>query len=506
MNTKRLFRDLIKVLCIALLASCSGDRASLNEAETLLETDPKSADSILTSMPVPHSRRDRAWYAVLKTQAVYKQYKAITSDSLILSATNFYGTHHKNYRASMAWYTQGCVYTELHDDVSAIESYLKAQDLFPDTLIRYYALTEQNLTKLYIKHHYYDLARTTVNSMIYYGENSSDSTILFFGKYFKGTIFLHEQQSDSAETLFKEIVDSKWLIGYCKQETLLKLSIISVNFKQDYESALVYTRRFIDNNPPSNCGTAYQIRGDAFKGLGVLDSAEYYYKMCLNCELKDPHTICDAYRGLSEVASYNSPDSAKIYTNLSNQWLDSIYVEHKQTEVMDALVSNYANNHKKTHIMLSLMVLVILLFIIWFTCFQIIKRKQKSIENSMVLKKEQDIGSLLYKAKENLNKTSSYIAFLSINKNKPISSTILANLHADSDLAFHELRNVVASKNIQLSKREFDLCVFSYMGISSNIIAELLEVTPVNLRTVRKRVRMKLPTDIFKMFFISNSR
>ena len=124
----------------------------------------------------------------------------------------------------------------------------------------------------------------------------------------------------------------------------------------------------------------------------------------------------------------------------------------------------------------------------------------------MVLKKEQDIGSLLYKAKENLNKTSSYIAFLSINKNKPISSTILANLHADADLAFHELRNVVASKNIQLSKREFDLCVFSYMGISSNIIAELLEVTPVNLRTVRKRVRMKLPTDIFKMFFISNSR
>lgn len=492
-------------MCASVLISCSGNGNGLREAEALLETNPKAADSILTSMPAPHSRRDRAWYTVLKTQADYKQYKALMSDSLILTATDFYGTHRKNYRAAMAWYTQGCVYTELYDDVLAIESYLKAQILFPDTLTRYYALTEQNLTKLYIKHHYYDLARTTVNSMIYYGENSSDSTILFFGKYFKGTIFLHEQQSDSAETVFKEIVESKWLIGYCKQETLLKLSIISVNFKRDYKSALAYTRRFIDNNQPSNCGTAYQIRGDAFKGLGVLDSAEYYYKMCLDCELKDPHTICDAYRGLSEVASYRSLDSAQIYTSLSNQWLDSIYAEHKQTEVMDALVSNYTNRHKKTHIMLALIVVVILLFIIWFTCFQIIKRKQKSIEKSMFLKKEQDIETLLYKSKEYLTKTSSYIDFLSINKYKPIPSTILANLHADSDLAFHELRNVVASKNVHLSKREFDLCIFSYMGLSSNIVAELLEVTPVNLRTVRKRVRMKLPSDLFNLFFIANS-
>jgi len=107
-----------------------------------METDPKEADSILVSMTEPTSRRDRAWYVVLKSLADCKNDRIITSDSLIRTATDYYGSLHKNFRAAVAWYTHGCVYTHLGNDHSAIYAFLKAKDLFPDTLVHYYALTE----------------------------------------------------------------------------------------------------------------------------------------------------------------------------------------------------------------------------------------------------------------------------------------------------------------------------------------------------------------------------
>ncbi|MBO7110694.1 MAG: hypothetical protein J6W18_01960, partial [Bacteroidaceae bacterium] len=129
MRMKCIASTIFLVLSIQVLTSC--EHTTLNQAERLLETDVKAADSILSSMPMPTSRRDRAWYAVLKTQADYKQYKTITSDSLILTATSYYGTHHKNYRSAMAWYSQGCVYYEINNDFAAVDAYLKAIDLFP---------------------------------------------------------------------------------------------------------------------------------------------------------------------------------------------------------------------------------------------------------------------------------------------------------------------------------------------------------------------------------------
>lgn len=114
-----------------------------------METDPKEADSILVSMTEPTSRRDRAWYVVLKSLADCKNDRIITSDSLIRTATDYYGSLHKNYRAAVAWYTHGCVYTHLGNDHSAIYAFLKAKDLFPDTLVHYYALTEYKLGTRY---------------------------------------------------------------------------------------------------------------------------------------------------------------------------------------------------------------------------------------------------------------------------------------------------------------------------------------------------------------------
>ena len=72
-------KTLYILLAIALLISCrdNGAYRTLQSAEQLLETDVVAADSILESMTPPSSKRGQAWFAVLKTQADYKQYKPI---------------------------------------------------------------------------------------------------------------------------------------------------------------------------------------------------------------------------------------------------------------------------------------------------------------------------------------------------------------------------------------------------------------------------------------------
>ena len=71
------------MLITAGLMSCGGPNGGLAEVERLLETDPVRADSLLSTFPVPDSRKGRALYAILRTQADYKNYKDIPDDRLI---------------------------------------------------------------------------------------------------------------------------------------------------------------------------------------------------------------------------------------------------------------------------------------------------------------------------------------------------------------------------------------------------------------------------------------
>ena len=136
---------------IVFFTSCrDATYRELARIEQIMETDPAKADSLLSVIPEPAKARQRALYAILKTQLDYKNYRPVSDLDLIIDATDYYGIRKKDYHAAMAWYSLGCAYSDSNNDMAAIDAYLKAKDLFPDTLIRYYALTEQNLGKHYL--------------------------------------------------------------------------------------------------------------------------------------------------------------------------------------------------------------------------------------------------------------------------------------------------------------------------------------------------------------------
>ena len=103
--------------------------------------------------------RARALYAILRTQADYKCYVLLTTDTLIRYATGYYNRNRKSYRTAMAWCSLGCVYTELEHD-AAVDAYLQAQILFPDTTVRYYRLCYDKLGRHYLNRNMPDEALT----------------------------------------------------------------------------------------------------------------------------------------------------------------------------------------------------------------------------------------------------------------------------------------------------------------------------------------------------------
>ena len=147
-------RTVIYSLLLATLLVGCGGRLSMRQLEQLeaqLDTAPTLVREALDSIPLATLGGEaRALYAILRTQADYKCYVPLTSDSLIRYATDYYNRNRKDYRAAMAWYSLGCVYTELSDDAGAVEAYLQAQSLFPDTTVRYHRLCYQNLGQHYL--------------------------------------------------------------------------------------------------------------------------------------------------------------------------------------------------------------------------------------------------------------------------------------------------------------------------------------------------------------------
>ncbi|MBR5727871.1 MAG: tetratricopeptide repeat protein, partial [Muribaculaceae bacterium] len=87
----------ITLIILLLLISCRQERAvspRLVELDSLIAVAPDSAAALLEAIPAAslHDPEDRAYHALLITQAKYKAYIPATSDSAINLAVDYYVT------------------------------------------------------------------------------------------------------------------------------------------------------------------------------------------------------------------------------------------------------------------------------------------------------------------------------------------------------------------------------------------------------------------------------
>ena len=100
-------RTVIYSLLLVTLCMGCGGHGRMRQLERLkeqLDTAPDVVRLALDSIPLASlSDEEQALYAILRTQADYKCYVPLTTDSLIRYATGYYNRNRKSYRTAMAW-------------------------------------------------------------------------------------------------------------------------------------------------------------------------------------------------------------------------------------------------------------------------------------------------------------------------------------------------------------------------------------------------------------------
>ena len=348
-------RRCLPLLALLLLAgsvtSCrdTSCRDALQHAEALMESDPHAARAVLDSLnlqsssPISnssflipnYSKRDVADLAWLKVQADYKCDVPLTTDSLARIATNYYGMlRRKNYHAAMAWYTLGCAYGDMKDDVNATDAFLKAKSLFPDTLIRYYALTEQKLGTHHLNRHMIREAAHEFQSAKQNLIRLEDSTAVAFLDLSLARCCLYREDYASARECLERVLQNPHASQYVFTVAHFEMAKVEIYYNHDYPKAHEYLDYDIRHTLNKNelVGN-YCLKAIVFQEQEKLDSAWHYYQRSLECK-SSPATFSNVYRQMAILAPrLGKVDSIAYYVRGYHIYIDSLYIISNQQAI-----------------------------------------------------------------------------------------------------------------------------------------------------------------------------
>ena len=529
-------QNMLLGLGLILWASCSESR-TLGEVEALLETDPGTAYSVLADMPVPASNRNRALYAVLKTQADYKNSVTATRDSLILTATRYYGDKKKDYHTAMAWYSLGCVYSDMNNDMAAINAYIKAKDLFPDTLVRYYALTEQNLGRHYLNQMMLSDSRYNLQCCLHNSMRLHEDALTSNAHYHLALNALYAADYPTADTLFSELLNNPLASSMRSRQCLMNLAKIQLFGYNDTRKALYYIDRYLyELKDSAEAGVGYSIKGDIYFETGQYDSAYLYYQKSMQCP-EELYTVCDNSGKLAVLSIYmNNTDDALAYMQLHDELIDSIYDLRKDIAIEEvvrnhqiALNDNEIRYRHKRYILtgISLLILFILCYLLWMArrwnrmARLQLRQRDEVRNNSIEIMKAQLMDAPfndrhisretilnLYKEKLDLCKDM----FRETEAYSILSSKLLNNDCSFSADEKNQIINQISESfidsildmNIEitnLNREDIVVCILSSMNFGNRFISAFINISESGVRKRKLRLLEKSSKDYLDLFF-----
>ena len=349
-----LLKMALLVMVAVGLSSCrhADVHDALLRAEALMETDPREARAVLDSIASPNpplkgrasdssglpsfrrGKGEAALFALLKTQADYKCDIPLTSDSLPLIATDYYGTKRKSLHAALAQHYLGCTYIEMHRDLDAIEAQLRATTLFPDTTNKYFANSLFELGILYFKHYMVDSAWVAFGRYRRTESCNSDSANISYADYHMGSTAFFYDNDELTDSLFQCVLNNTKTIYYNRFTTYFQLAKLRFYHQHDVEGALAYLEKTGNYFGEGN-GALLTLRADILAQQQQPARAYDFYKKALR-NSSDIYVQCMSYEGLASVAPLvNKPDSTRFFIEQYKSLLDSIYTMNRQREIAE---------------------------------------------------------------------------------------------------------------------------------------------------------------------------
>lgn len=300
-------KTFVYLLILGLTYFTSCDRPNhhpsiFQKGERLMPQHPDSALAFLEQIKNPEalSRKDKAHYYLLLTEAEDKTYTTHTTDSLITIATDYYKNTDDPVRKSKAWYYRGRINQDLDKPLLAQEYYLKAlreeEDIEDHALL---GRINNNIGMLYTYQKVYDKALPFQKKAVENFHLLKDSTGQVFALRNLGRTFLMLGHQDSA------IICNQKAIALMGEKTIpsvyTELADLYIKEKRMEEAYGLLQISLQNIAKPKAKFPIYLVLGQLHKENNQIDSARFYLQACVD-SAPLPETRAGGLFYLKEIA------------------------------------------------------------------------------------------------------------------------------------------------------------------------------------------------------------
>lgn len=335
---KRLIPILFLLLFVfAMFQSCGrgrGEHPLLSRADSLMFVRPDSSLTLLEGMAAPEDEEGRAYYALLLTQARYRNYKPIEDDSLLRIALNYYGTSEDLQKRARSLLYAGCLYADWGEKQKALAYLQESMDAIESVSdCRLLANLYYHRGRLLQEEKPYDQAIQLFQKAVQYAFCLNDTPFVINRYQNIGWSFLLKEQYDSAVYYQRLCLDLSERIA---SKSRIARSYFDMGMTQElyahYDSALYYFNQAqLYAAHTSDSLKIYCMKGAVLMRLGQLDSAAYYIN-----------------KGKETATLYDRAYDADLRSQLAERRGDyrgALSWSRRYSSLLDS-ISRYENDHR----------------------------------------------------------------------------------------------------------------------------------------------------------------
>lgn len=339
----------------ALLTACTettGYNTTLVQADSLMNLHPDSALNMLESISTDSlkTKADRAYHALLLTQARDKNYIVQTDDSLIQVAVRYYDTHENAPLQARAYYCWGSLYRDRNDYSQAIDKYTIALSHINGRSenAELKASLYSNLGYLYYTQGLSTEADSICQRAELLAKSQKDTASLCYTLSQRGMISLEqgktyypkaEQQMQQALSIGKAFSDSTILVPIYHSLSML------YSLMPKPGQALLYARlNYSGLKDTQHCYRTFLLLGNAYFINGQYDSAGIFLQKILKAE-RYYDTKADACMRLSEIAQKKGDmETSILLERKRTMYQDSAQINQQGHDILNTVIAHERNN------------------------------------------------------------------------------------------------------------------------------------------------------------------
>ena len=533
-------RKVLYILSFILLLSCSRHNDAerlLSQAQAVMETSPDSAIMYLDSILIPEKflKKDRYMeYLVTKVQAKYKNHDNIKYDTNIFETKKYFDkkaqsskltAHSRKYQMYAHLYS-ACVYDERGEYENAMRDYKTAFTLAEKMQDSLYMWRINNyIAEVFSKQTYWDEALKNYKKSVVLANNDVEKARSY--SQVARLYYINNDIDSSLINIKQSIIIAEQIQDMNTQSQIYQNAYVFYNNNNENELAWKYLNMSFEKNRDPLQENLYNLNFlSFFLDKNDLDSAnEYVKKLRREFEtMVSSHTkaaICETLTkhyleyGMYDSALYYQKELAYIFEDINEQNLEqNIYEIQKKYDY--ELQRNIYQTKLNKRLLLIICILIVLLFVTILSFIIITKSKRRE---KVLTKQVDDLSNVISdydkfkheikesfdnSLKERLNIIRKVNIFERNNKSSKnikeikeyaYGSPYKTAFDASVDViesSYNKITTFIRESYPELNETEYKICILSIAPLSTDDIANIVELGSDSVRKSRSNIRKKL--------------